>query len=98
MKRLAISQYLQPDGRVKQIHTEVDEEIFELSLDIILSAEVLSPGTIAFYARYIHQGKEDEIMDIAVNGPGENSPQKVLTKLIKSLGEKNGKDSNLPQK
>lgn len=49
-------------------------------LGLILECEILSTGQIALYCHY--PDEEDYGCDIATNGPGERSPDTVLTKLI----------------
>jgi len=77
-----VTQYLRPDGKKQRVFAQVGEDLAAKCGDLILSAEVLSTGLIAIYARFKDEGTEAEIMDLAENGPGDKSPAAVLTKLI----------------
>lgn len=73
-----ITQYLMPDGRKRKLKAYVGEELARLAQDMELSTEVLTTGEVAIYAK---RGGE-EMMDLANNGPGDNSPKTVLARLI----------------
>ena len=90
MKTVELTQYLRPDGRKAKVLVELDDEVAELSRDMILSCEVLTTGVIAIYARYKDQNEEEELLELAHNGPGLYAPDAVLSRLIKKLHSRRG--------
>lgn len=78
-----LTQYLRPNGTPRIMFADVGEDVARLADDMILSCEELTTGEIAIYARFQNEPEENEIMDIAVNGPGDRSPMAVLTSLIR---------------
>lgn len=82
-----IIQFLRPDGERRYMLCEVPEDVAKLSRDMIISAEELRMGEIAIYAHYKDEDEENEIMELASNGPGENNPREVLVKVINRKGE-----------
>lgn len=81
-----IIQFLRPDGKRRRMGAMVGEEFVKMAEDLILSAEELTTGEIAVYARRKDEPKEKEISEIAANGPGPNNPTECLKRLIKKLG------------
>lgn len=77
-----IIQFLRPDGQRRRMSAFVGEDIAKIAENQILSAEQLVTGEIAIYSRLVGEPDEKEIVEIAENGPGENSPTNVLKKLI----------------
>lgn len=49
-------------------------------LNLVLECEILTTGEIALYCHFLEE--EEYGCDIATNGPGDNSPSNVLTKMI----------------
>ena len=82
-----IIQFLRPDGKRRRMAVSVGIEFAKKASNLILSAEELTTGEIAIYVRKISESEEKEIMEIAENGPGENSPSECLKKLIKRKAE-----------
>lgn len=78
-----IIQFLRPDGKRRRMTAFVGEDGVKIAENQILSAEELTTGEIAIYSRLINEPEEKEIVEIATNGPGENSPTNVLKKVIK---------------
>lgn len=81
-----VIQFLRPDGERRRMAAPVGEEYVLMAKDLILSAEELTTGEIAIYARKIGEPEEAEISEIAVNGPGDNSPSECLKRLIGKKG------------
>lgn len=61
----------------------VGEDIVELAKDMILSSEELTTGKVAIYARFADESEESESLELATNGPGPKSPDKILIALIR---------------
>lgn len=78
-----VIQFLRPDGRRRRMAVSVGEKLAEKAKNLIISAEELTTaGEIAIYVRKIDEPEVNETMEIAVNGPGENSPAEVVRRLI----------------
>lgn len=78
-----VIQFLRPDGRRRRMAAMVGEEYSLMAVDLVLSAEELTTGRVAIYARKIDEPEENETTEIAENGPGENSPTDCLIRVIK---------------
>lgn len=76
-------QFLRPNAKRRRMAATVGREFVTLAQNQILSCEDLGNGSIAIYSRGVSESEEDELTDIAVNGPGENSPTNVLIRVIK---------------
>ena len=77
-----IIQFLRPNGKRRRMTTKLGVELAKKANGIILSCEELTTGQVAIYGRKIGQPIESEYMLLASNGPGDNSPDNVLTKVI----------------
>lgn len=77
-----IIEFLRPDGKRRRVLTEVGKELAEKAKNLIVSAEELTTGEIAVYVRKVGEPEVNEIMEIAVNGPGDKSPLEVVKRLI----------------
>ena len=84
---IEIIQFLRPDGRRRKMSTRINDELFQLSKNMILSAEELSTGKLALYGRYIGEDVESEYMLLADNYGSENSPNKVLERVIRHIAK-----------
>lgn len=85
-----VIQYLRPDGRKREMLVEVGEDYVEKAQDMFLSAEELTTGEIAVYARFNDETDEDERLELAINGPGDKNPTAMLQKVIdKKYTERN---------
>jgi len=80
-----IIQYLRPSGKRRRMAAGLGIDWAKKAKDLIISAEELSTGKIALYVRKIGQQSKEEKMGIVDNGPGSNSPDKVLKKLISEI-------------
>jgi len=78
-----IIQFLRPDGKRRRMIATVGIEIAKKAKNLIISAEELITSEIAIYVRKIGEPEVNETMEIAVNGPGNKSPNEVLKRLIK---------------
>lgn len=82
-----VIQLLRPDGRRRRMAAMIGEEYAAMAEDLILSAEELTTGEVAIYARKIGDPEESEAVEIAENGPGDNSPIDCLIRVIKRKAE-----------
>lgn len=81
---VVVRQYLRPKGAALTVFADVGEEFAEKARKelLVISSEVLNTGEIAIYVRKKSEPEEDERMELAENGPGENSPTNVLRRMI----------------
>lgn len=82
-----IIQFLRPDGRRRRMSTAVPQDIKTMAKDMILSAEELTTGEIALYARFADEEPEQERMRLATNGPGPKNPTAMLVEVIQKKAE-----------
>ena len=83
-----IIQHLRPDGKRRRMIATVGKYLAEKAKDMIISSEELPTGKIAIYIRHFGELEEEERLQLADNGAGENSPVHVLMRMI----EKEAKD------
>ena len=83
-----IIQFLRPGGKRRRMAATVGADTVRRADDLIISAEELITGEVALYGRKIGEKKENEIVLLAENRPGEKSPNVILTQLIKELTKK----------
>lgn len=88
-----VIQFLRPDGKRRRMLVTVGGDLAELAEDMILSAEELQTGQVAVYARHKDEPEEAEVVEIAENGPGENSPCACLKRLIRKKADKRLEES-----
>lgn len=77
-----IIQYLRPDGKRRRMTCPVRNDILAKVTGMILEAEEIPGGKVAIWVRGKDESEENQIMDLADNGPGPNDPVKVLERLI----------------
>lgn len=77
-----IIQYLRPDGKRRRMTCPVKNDILAKATGMIIEAEELPGGRIAIWVRGNKESEEEQILDLADNGPGKNDPVKVLERLI----------------
>jgi len=82
-----IIQFLRPSGRRRRMLADVGEDLAAKVKDLIISAEQLAAGKVAIYVRRKSAPVEAEHLELAENGPGENSPAEVLKRMIKKHGD-----------
>jgi hypothetical protein len=80
-----VTQYLRPDGRPVPNYAEVGVEWVRRAEGMHFSAEVLTTGEVAIYGRLDDESEEQEITELAYNGPGDNSPDNALRRIIEKL-------------
>jgi len=87
-----VIQFLRPGGKRRRMIAPVGEEVAQKAADMVLSGEELTTGEIVLYARFIAEDEENEISEIATNGPGENSPTECLKRLIEKKFNQRSKE------
>ena len=80
-----IRQYLRPNGNTRTVITTIDKERAEKAKHLRISCECLPTNEIVIYGRHNTDEEEEEITEIATNGPGENEPNIALCRLIDRL-------------
>jgi hypothetical protein len=83
MAGVVLTQYVRPDGRAREVHCEVPDDISMKASRMDLSCEVLTTGQVAIYAGW--KDDEDELMLLASNRPGAATPQTVLISAIEQV-------------
>ena len=80
-----VTQYLRPNGKTRIMYAPIGKEYVEKSKNMVCSAEELPNGTIVIYVRWDYQTDEEELLEFATNGPGDNSPNEKLKGMIDKL-------------
>jgi hypothetical protein len=83
-----VTQYLRPNGEKRIMYAPIGKEYVKKSQNMICSAEELRIGQIVIYVRWADQPEEEELLEFATNGPGDNSPNEMLKKMIDKLWDK----------
>ena len=83
---IELTQYLMPEGKKTKVYAPIGEDYVNRaeSNKMVFSCEVLTTGQVAIYGKLEHQSDEDELVEIANNGP-DNSPTEALRKLVDRL-------------
>lgn len=84
---IEVIQFLRPDGKRRRMALDVGKELVEMAKDMIISAEELTTGEVAVYVRVKGEPEVNETMEVAVNGPGKNSPAECLKRLIRKMAD-----------
>ena len=80
---IEIIQYMRPTRRRRKLIAEVDEETARKADDIVISAEILRTGDVAFYARHKDKPEETEICMVRENDTEHpETGNKILKELI----------------
>lgn len=85
--KIEVIQFLRPNGKRRRMAVDVGEEFVVMAKDMIISAEELTTGEVAVYVRRKGEPEVNEIMEVAINGPGKNSPTECVKRLIKKRRE-----------
>ena len=78
-----VIQYMRPDGKRRRMLAPVGKGFVEMAKDMVISADQITIGRVAIHVRYKNEEEKRKITRTAQNGPGRNSPTKVLRALIK---------------
>jgi hypothetical protein len=88
MAIINITQYLRPSGKPALVMAYIPDELADLAGELEISCEALPDKHVVIYAHRKAESAEDELTEIADNGPGENSPDKALERLIRRFEKK----------
>lgn len=83
MAIIRLMQLLRPNGKPAEIFAEIPDELKGKADLLEISCEAIPPNHVMIYAHVKGQSEEDELTEMAINGPGDNSPEKALIRLIK---------------
>ena len=83
MATIRITQFLRPNGRKAKIFADIPDELKGKGDLLEISAEDVPGNRVMIYAHVKGQSEEDELTELADNGPGDNSPNAALERLIK---------------
>ena len=82
MATIRITQYLRPNGVKAIVLADIPDELKQKADLLVISCELLPTNQVMIYAHVKGQSEEDERTELADNGPGDNSPDKALIRLI----------------
>ena len=88
MAVIRITQYLRQNGKRAEIPVDIKDELKEIADGLVISCEALPDMHVVIYAHRKEQSAEDELTEIADNGPGDNTPTMALERLIRRFGRK----------
>lgn len=85
-----VTQYLMPHGETRETHVNLPDEVYSVAmkLGVQLSAELLMTGPVAVYGTLASWPEENELCELAVNGPGPNSPENKMIEIIRKIAER----------
>ena len=83
MAIIHLTQYLRPSGKPALVMAHIPDELVSIAETLDISCEYLGESHVNIWASKKGQSSEDELSEIADNGPGENSPDKALERLIR---------------
>ena len=88
MAVIRITEYLRPNGRKIKIPVDIPDELKEIADKLTISCEALPDMHVMIYAHRKGERAKDELTELAGNGPGENTPQIALERLIRRFQPK----------
>ena len=83
MATIRIKQYLRPNRRIAWIFADIPDELKGKADLLEISAEAVPGNMVMIYAHVKGQSAEDELTELADNGPGDNDPRVALERLIR---------------
>ena len=83
MKTVRISQFIRPFGTNRLVYADIPDELEETANGLKISAEMITPDKVMISAHRKGESEEDELTELADNGPGRNNPQEALARLIR---------------
>lgn len=86
-----ITQYKRPNGKKEHVTCRVPLETEKKAKGMGIAAELLTTGEVAIYCKYNGDPVENERLELATNGPGDKSPDKMLIKLIDRVYDERNK-------
>ena len=88
MKTVRISQFIRPFGVKRLLYADIPDELEETANGLEISAEMITPDKVMIYAHRKGESEEDELTELADNGPGRNNPQEALARLIRRFHDR----------
>lgn len=88
MKTIRMSQFMRPSGVKRLLYADIPDELEETANGLVISVELITPDKVMIYAHRKGESEEDELTELADNGPGRNSPQKALARLIRRFHDR----------
>ena len=88
MAVIRITQYLRPNGKRAEIPVDIPDELKEIADGLEISCELIPTERVVIYAHRKGESAEDELTEMADNGPGNNTPKKALERLIRRFQKK----------
>ncbi len=88
MKTVRIYQFIRPFGVKRLLYADIPDELEETANGLEISAELITPDKVMIYAHRKGESEEDELTELADNGPGRNSPLKALERLIRRFHDR----------
>lgn len=86
---ITLTQFVHLHGERTETSVAMPDDVCELAKGQDLSCEMMPNdySKVVFYSKKKEWEIEDEDIEIADNGPGENSPKNALEKLIRRVNE-----------
>lgn len=88
MAVIRITQYLRPNGRKAVIPVDITDGLKEIAEGLEISCEAIPGERVVIYAHRKGESPEDELTEMADNGPGDNTPDIALERLIRRFQPK----------
>ena len=88
MAIIRITQYLRPNGKRAEIPVDIKDELKEIAEGLEISCELITTERVVIYAHRKGESAEDELTEMADNGPGDNTPTMALERLIRRFEKK----------
>ena len=88
MKTIRIPQFMRPFGVKRLLYADIPDELEETANGLEISAEMITPDKVMIYAHRKGESEEDELTELADNGPGRNNPQEALARLIRRFHDR----------
>ncbi len=85
---IRITQYLRPNGKRAVIPVDIKDELKEIAEGLEISCELIPIERVVIYAHRKGESAEDELTEMADNGPGDNTPTMALERLIRRFEKK----------
>jgi len=89
MGTVKLTQFIYPLRNREKTSVELPDDVCEMAKGQILSCEMMPKdySKVIFYSRKKEWEEEYEACEIAVNGPGDNSPKNALERLIRRVNQ-----------
>ena len=88
MAIINITQYLRPNGKRAEIPVDIKDELKEIAEGLEISCELIPTERVVIYAHRKGESAEDELTEMADNGPGNNTPKMAIERLIRRFQKK----------